>query len=98
MGQRRRPRYEWNHFEVDLRCPRCGSPGNDPYMVTDELWASSGLESDECFRCSRRRSADNSFPSISSEDCPPTTVTITVPNCGSALVAAVRTQRTEKNP
>jgi hypothetical protein len=44
-------RYEWNHFEVDLRCPRCGNPDNDPYMVTDELWASSGLESYECFRC-----------------------------------------------
>ena len=44
-------RYEWNHVEVDLRCPRCGNPDNAIYMVTDELWASSGLESIECFRC-----------------------------------------------
>ena len=35
----------------DLRCPRCGSPDNDMYMVTDELWESSGLGSFECFRC-----------------------------------------------
>jgi hypothetical protein len=44
-------RYEWVHFELDLQCPRCGSPDNDSYMVTDDLWASSGLESYECFRC-----------------------------------------------
>jgi hypothetical protein len=44
-------RYEWNHFEVDLRCPRCGNPDNDIYVVTDELWKRSGLESFECFRC-----------------------------------------------
>ena len=37
-------RYEWNHFELDLRCPRCGSPDNDLYMITDKLWASSGLK------------------------------------------------------
>lgn len=36
---------------MDLRCPRCGSPDNDLYMVTDNLWASSGLKSHECFRC-----------------------------------------------
>lgn len=44
-------RHEWGHFELDLQCPRCGSPDNDSYMVTDDLWASSGLESYECFRC-----------------------------------------------
>jgi hypothetical protein len=44
-------RYEWNHAKVNPRCPRCGSPDNDLYMVTDDLWASSGLGSYECFRC-----------------------------------------------
>ncbi|HTI76043.1 MAG TPA: DUF4265 domain-containing protein [Mycobacterium sp.] len=44
-------RYEWSHVEVDLRCPGCGNADNAIYMVTDELWESSGLESFECFRC-----------------------------------------------
>lgn len=44
-------RYEWSHAELDMRCSRCRSADNDLYMVTDELWRSSGLDGRVCFRC-----------------------------------------------
>jgi hypothetical protein len=45
-------RYEWKHAVRDRRCPRCKSPAvTAVYMVTDELWASSGLDGWACFRC-----------------------------------------------
>ena len=44
-------RYEWSHFLLDLRCSICSSPDNDLYVVTDELWQSSGLDGRACFRC-----------------------------------------------
>jgi len=47
--------YEWNHALLDMRCSRCKSPDNDLYMVTDEIWASSGfgsgIDGRVCFRC-----------------------------------------------
>ncbi|MCV7100905.1 MULTISPECIES: hypothetical protein [Mycobacterium] len=45
-------RYEWEHTPIDLRCAICLRPEiADLYMVTDELWASSGLDGWVCFRC-----------------------------------------------
>ncbi|WP_445167025.1 hypothetical protein ACTXG7_24880 [Mycolicibacterium sp. Dal123E01] len=44
-------RYEWELITRDWRCPRCKHPDNRIYMVTDELWASSGFERQECYRC-----------------------------------------------
>jgi hypothetical protein len=45
-------RYEWEHVLNDRRCPRCkrGAVAG-VYMVTDELWASSGLDGWPCFWC-----------------------------------------------
>jgi hypothetical protein len=44
-------RYEWEHVLIDLRCDRCKSPDADLFMVTKELWDSSGLDGCACFRC-----------------------------------------------
>jgi hypothetical protein len=44
-------RYEWEQVLLDLRCSYCKSPDADLYMVTDEVWASSGLDGWACFRC-----------------------------------------------
>lgn len=44
-------RYEWRLVLIDYRCPKCGSADNAAFMVVDELWESSGLESTECYRC-----------------------------------------------
>jgi hypothetical protein len=45
-------RYEWKYTPQDRRCPRCkrGAVAG-VYMVTDELWASSGLDGWPCFWC-----------------------------------------------
>jgi hypothetical protein len=44
--------YEWKHLWLDLRCAYCKSPEfREVFMVTDELWASSGLAGYVCFRC-----------------------------------------------
>lgn len=47
-------RYEWEMYPLDMRCAKCKSPDNDLYMVTDEVWASTGLAPDVgwvCYRC-----------------------------------------------
>jgi hypothetical protein len=44
-------RYAWEHVLIDMRCGRCKSPDADLFMVTEELWDSSGLDGWVCFRC-----------------------------------------------
>jgi hypothetical protein len=45
-------RYEWKHTLEDRRCHRCKSPAvASVYMVTDEVWASSGLDGWACLCC-----------------------------------------------
>ena len=44
-------RYEWSLFIQDWRCPGCGSPDNNLYMVSNDVWASSKLDGMQCFRC-----------------------------------------------
>ena len=45
-------RYEWEHVLIDMRCDRCKRPEiAELYTVTDEIWASSGLDGWVCFRC-----------------------------------------------
>lgn len=44
-------RYDWELVTQDARCHRCKHPDNRIYMVTDELWESSGLDGWVCFRC-----------------------------------------------
>jgi hypothetical protein len=44
-------RYEWQHAELDMRCAQCRSVDNDLYMVTTDVWESSGLNGWSCFRC-----------------------------------------------
>jgi len=45
-------RYEWVNVQLDLRCRLCERPQIAKiYMVTDELWESSGLEGAPCWRC-----------------------------------------------
>jgi RND superfamily putative drug exporter len=44
-------RYMWEQELLDMRCHYCKSPDTDLYMVTDDLWACSGLDGWACFRC-----------------------------------------------
>lgn len=45
-------RYEWAHVLLDIRCRLCKRPEiARVYMVTDELWESSGLKGWPCWRC-----------------------------------------------
>ncbi|ORB75839.1 hypothetical protein [Mycobacterium scrofulaceum] len=45
-------RYEWKHVLIDMRCRICMRPQiARVYMVTDEVWESSGLSGWPCWRC-----------------------------------------------
>jgi hypothetical protein len=44
-------RFLRRHELLDMTCELCRSPDSDVYMVTDDLWASSGLTGRECLRC-----------------------------------------------
>jgi hypothetical protein len=60
-------RYEWEHVLIDMRCRLCMRPEVAwVYMVTDEVWASSGLDGWPCWRCLEeaigRRLAPADFP------------------------------------
>lgn len=63
-------RFDWTHYESDGRCPRCMTPDNDLYMVTDELWAKAELDGRACFRCLERAIGRQLVPTDFKHDIP----------------------------
>ena len=76
-------RYAWEHVLIDMRCGRCKSPDADLFMVTEELWDSSGLDGGRAFGVSKRQSDGSSCRPTSRVTYPPTpTKCVMVPSCG----------------
>jgi hypothetical protein len=65
--------FEWTHHLLDLRCHHCKSLDNDLYMVTDEVWETSGLDGWACFRCLENAIARRLDPSDFEPDIPANT-------------------------